>query len=387
MVALKLGELLINEGLLTHEQLEEALKCQVIFGIKLGSSLIELGFIDENKLVKLLSKKLGMPAVTRKELMDIPHSIYSLLQPALAEQYRVLPFKLENRRLSVAMSDPTDFKAIEELSFATGYIIQPFIAPDINISFALEKYYQIRRDMRYIRVSGGGFKRPTPANAEEFVPQAGHPHHEQVHDPIAVTYQKEDGELLNIEIPAEFEGFGSLPDLPEQLFTPADKLERYTIDALSLDFASARERDDIADVFIKYLGQEFAKGGLFIMRGNQAVGWRAIDNGKKVDGFESVSIELKSQSVLSSVLDESRYFMGPLAATAGNEPIIKTLQLSASDIILALPVIMLKKVVAVVIVSAEMEALGKRLQELQKLVYKASLAFEMLIIKNKILMT
>ena len=387
MMALKLGELLINEGLLTNEQLEEALKCQVIFGIKLGSSLIELGFVDEIRLVKLLSKKLDVPAVTRKELMDIPHSIYSLLSSAVAEKYRVLPFKLENRRLSVAMSDPTDFKAIDEISFVTGYIIQPFIAPDINISFALEKYYQIKRDMRYIRVSGGGFKRP-PQTKPEPAQQKVSPVHEQApHDPIAVTYQKEDGELLNIEIPAEFEGFGALPDLPEDFFTPSDKLERYTIDALSLDFASARERDDIADVFIKYLGQEFSKGGLFIIRGGIAAGWRAIVDGNKVSGFDAVSIELKAQSVLSSVLNESRYFMGPLAATAGNDPIIKALLFSASDIVLALPVIMLKKVVAVVIVSAEMEALGKRLQELQKLVYKASLAFEMLIIKNKILMT
>jgi hypothetical protein len=387
MMALKLGELLINEGLLTNEQLEEALKCQVIFGIKLGSSLIELGFIDEISLVKLLSKKLGVPAVTQKELTEIPHSIYSLLPSAVAEKYRALPFKLENRRLSVAMSDPTDFKAIDEISFVTGHIIQPFIAPDINVSFALEKYYQIKRDMRYIRVSGGGFKRPPQTKPEPAQKTAQPLHEKTLHDPIAVTYQKEDGELLNIEIPAEFEGFGDLPDLPEEFFTPSDKLDRYTIDALSLDFASARERDDIADVFIKYLGQEFSKGGLFIVRGTVAVGWRAIVDGNKVSGFDAVSIELKAQSVLSSVLNESRYFMGPLAATAGNDPIIKALQFTASDIILALPVIMLKKVVAVVIVSAEMEALGKRLQELQKLVYKASLAFEMLIIKNKILMT
>lgn len=386
-MALKLGELLINEGLLTHEQLEEALKCQVIFGIKLGSSLIELGFIDEGKLVKLLSKKLGVPAVTRKELMEIPHSVYSLLPTTVAEQYRVLPFKLENRRLSVAMSDPTDFKAIDELSFVTGYVIQPYIAPDINISFALEKYYQVKRDMRYIRVSGGGLKRAAQARPEPVQQQKSEPTQEPGHEPIAVSYQKEDGKLLNIEIPAEFEGFGSLPDLPEEPCTPSAKLGRYTIDSLSLDFASAKERDDIADVFIKYLGQEFSKGGLFIIRGNTAVGWRATVNGQKVNEFDKTTIELKAQSVLHSVMNESRYFMGPLAPTPDNAPIIRSLQISGSDVVLALPVIMLKKVVAIVIVSAEMESLGRRLQELQKLVYKASLAFEMLIIKNKILMT
>lgn len=387
-MALKLGELLINEGLLTHEQLEEALKCQVIFGIKLGSSLIELGYIEENKLVRLLGKKLGVPAVTRKQLMEIPYHVYSLLTPAVAEQYRVIPFMLENRRLSVAMSDPTDFKAIDELSFVTGQIIQPFIAADINLSFALEKYYQVRRDMRYIRVGGGGFKRLSPIQPAAGAEKPDEAPQGQIPQPIAVTYQKEDGELLNIEIPAEFEGFGSLPDLPEECApSSASGFKRYTIDALSLDFASARERDDVADVFIKYLGQEFRKGGLFIVRGGSATGWRAVVNGDRVKEFEKVVSDLKSQSVLHSVVQESRYFMGQLAATADNEPIISALQLSANDIVLALPVVMLNKVVAVVIVSAEMEALGKRLQELQKLVYKASLAFEMLIIKNKILMT
>jgi len=386
-MALKLGELLINEGLLTHEQLEEALKCQVIFGIKLGSSLIELGYIDESKLVKLLGKKLGVPAATRKQLMDIPYSVYGLLTPAVAEQYRVIPFMLENRRLSVAMSDPTDFKAIDELSFVTGHIIQPFIAADINMSFALEKYYQVRRDMRYIRVGGGGLKRPGPAGQEAGRQKSAEAPQGQAPEPIAVTYQKEDGELLNIEIPAQFEGFASLPDLPEEYDPAAGGFQRYTIDALSLDFASARERDDVADVFIKYLGQEFRKGGLFIVRGGSATGWRAVVAGDRVQEFEKLVVDLKNQSVLHSVVQESRYFMGPLAATADNEPIISALQLAANDVVLALPVVMLNKVVAVVIVSAEMEALGKRLQELQKLVYKASLAFEMLIIKNKILMT
>jgi len=241
--------------------------------------------------------------------------------------------------------------------------------------------------MRYIRVSGGGLKRPSQSRPEPVQQRKIELPQEPSHEPIAVSYQKEDGKLLNIEIPAEFEGFGSLPDLPEEPCTPAAKLGRYTIDSLSLDFASAKERDDIADVFIKYLGQEFSKGGLFIIRGNTAVGWRATVNGEKVNEFDKTSIELKAQSVLHSVMNESRYFMGPLAPTPDNAPIIKSLQLSGGDVVLALPVVMLKKVVAVVIVSAEMEALGKRLQELQKLVYKASLAFEMLIIKNKILMT
>lgn len=381
-MALKLGELLINEGLLTQDQLEEALKCQVIFGIKLGSSLIEMGFIDEGKLVKLLSKKLGVPAATRKELMEVPYSVYSLLPSSLAEKYRVIPFKLENRRLNVAMSDPTDFNVIDELSFVTGHIIQPFIAPDIQIAFALEKYFQVQRDMRYLRVSGG-FKRATAPKQELFSPPSELPHH----DPIAVTYQKEDGELLNIEIPAEFEGFGDLPDLPEELVTQEEKLGRYTIDKLSIDFAAARSRDDVADIFISYLGQEFTTGALFIVRGSAAVGWRGVTGGELLAGFGELNLLLSKPSVLRDIAETRTFSMGPLINTPENRQILQALKVGSETSLLVLPIIMLNKVVAAVLVSADMDALGRRLAELQKLVRKASLAFEMLILKNKILMT
>lgn len=378
-MALKLGELLIKEGLITNEQLEEALKCQVIFGIKLGSSLIELGMVDEGSLLRLLSKKLGVPAATHKDLHDLFFSTYGLLPAAVAEKYRVIPFRLDGRRLSVAMSDPTDFKAIDELAFITGHIIQPYIVPDIYISYALEKYYQVSRDMRYLRVKGGGFKRTPSAKPEPATQPA-------VQETISVSYEKEDGKLLNIEIPAEFEGFGNLPDLPEEPDNQA-QLGRYTIDQLSLDFAAARERNEVADVFIKYLGQDFEKGALFIIRGKMAVGWRAIVQGTKVEKFDEMTVELALPSVLHDVIRESRFCMGPVSATPGNRPIAASLQLSQGDTLLAIPVIMLNKIVAIVLVSAEVEALGRKLQELQKLVYKASLAFEMLIIRNKILMT
>lgn len=381
-MALKLGELLINEGLLTQAQLEEALKCQVIFGIKLGSSLIEMGFIDEGKLVKLLSKKLGVPAATRKQLMEVPYSVYSLLPSAIAEKHRVVPFNLENRRLSVAMSDPTDFNAIDELAFVTGYIIQPFIAPDIRIAYALEKYFQVQRDMRYLRVSGG-FKRATEPNQECYAP----PTEVQHQEPIAVTYQKDDGELLSIEIPAEFKGFGDLPDLPEEIGTQEEKLGRYTIDKLSIDFAAARERDDIADVFIKYLGQEFNTGALFVVRGHAAVGWRGVTGGELLGNFGELNLLLSKPSVLRDILETRNFFMGALINTPENRQILQALKTGSDTSLLVLPVVMLNKVVAAVLVSADMDALGRRLAELQKLVRKASLAFEMLILKNKILMT
>ena len=195
------------------------------------------------------------------------------------------------------------------------------------------------------------------------------------------------GELLNIEIPLEFEGFASMPGHFDDPSAALEGVERYSVDRLSLEFASAKNRDQIATVFIKYLGQEFKVGALFIIRNDMAVGWRGIASGKRIEELENMAIHLSKPSVMRDVLETRQFSMGPLVQTAENIQILKALGADSGTPLLVLPIIMLKKVVAAVVVSAEMDALGTRLLELQKLVYKASLAFEMLIIKNKILMT
>jgi hypothetical protein len=198
----------------------------------------------------------------------------------------------------------------------------------------------------------------------------------------------ETGELLNVTIPAEFEGFAHLHgDEPDDPCRPTDGVSRYTVDRLSIDFAAARTRDDVANVFINYLGQEFASGAMFIVRGNSAIGWRGVSGGERVNGFADLSLLLSKPSVLRDVIESRTFSMGTLVGTPENQQILKVLNIRPETSLLVLPVVMMNKVVAVVLVTADMEALGHRLNELQMLVRKASLAFEMLIIKNKILMT
>ena len=377
-MAIKLGELLLGEKLITAEQLNEALKYQTLFGIKLGSSLVEMGAISDEQLCSFLSRKLDVPAVPPRALGAVPLEVLSLVPSDLAKKYRVIPVKVDGKRLALAMADPTDFKAIDEVAFVTGHVVRPHIAPDFRITAALSKYYQIRGDIRYIRMEG------EVANKRRFAPIA---------DPvkkaekIEFPMMNDSGELLNIEIPLEFEGFATIPGHDDNPFGEPAGVERYTVDRLSVEFSSAKNRDQVATVFIKYLGQEFNVGALFILRNNMAIGWRGVAGGKRIEALEQLNIPLDQPSVIRNVLESGQFSMGILVPNQENVRLLKTLGVGTGTPFLVLPVVMLKKVVAMVIVSAELDALGARLQELQKLVYKASLAFEMLIIKNKILMT
>lgn len=371
-MALRLGELLLQERMITPEQLEEGLKNQVVYGIRLGSSLVEMGCVDADALAQLLSRKLAVPFVSKQELTAIPKELISAFPRALVERFRVVPFRQEGNRLGLAMVDPTDLKAIEEISFITGHIVQPFIAPDVHISRALAKYYHISSaEMRYQMVADKHRIQELHANAEPAT--------------ITISGYAESGELLQMTIPAEFEGFASLPELDEAC--AAGDVNRYTVDRLSLDFAAARSRDDVANVFITYLGQEFTTGALFIIRSNAAFGWCAVSHNERIEKFTNLMIMLSKPSVLRDVLESRTFAMGTLISTPENRQLLSILKVRADTPLLVVPVIMLNKVVAVMAVSAEMDSLSRRLNELQKLVRKASLAFEMLIIRNKILVT
>jgi hypothetical protein len=374
-MALKLGELLLNEKMITPGQLEEALKSQVVYGIRLGSSLVEMGYVDEDALAQLLSRKLGVPCVGHKELAEVPRELIRNFPRDLVTAHHVVPLKLEGNRLSLAMADPTDFKAIDEVGFVTGHVVQPYIAPDVQISWALATYFRISsRQMRYQMVAVESRKKAATETAKA--------------ETITIPTFTETGELLNVTIPVEFEGFAALHgDEQDDLYQLPDDVSRYTVDSLSLDFAAARSRDDVANVFINYLGQEFTAGALFIVRVTQVIGWRAVNGGERVAGFSELNLLLSKSSVLRDVIESRNFSMGALINTPENRQILKSLNLRPETSLLVLPVIMLNKVVAVVLVTADMDALGRRLAELQKIVRKASLAFEMLIIKNKILMT
>ena len=384
-MSLKLGELLINEGIITQDQLDEALKCHVIFGIKLGSSLIELGLVQESVLLDLLSRKLGVPSVSHAELNDVPSGVIARLSSAVAEKYRVIPFKLENKCLHVAMSDPTDFKAQDELAFITGNIIVPNIAPDIQILFALEKYYGVKLDHRYVSASFELKKiraRNTTDETDVFVT-------DDSQYSISADYEvtPPPGDLIKVSIPKGLGKDVPKQDQGEQKPTPRQTIELYTIDKLSLDFAKAKSRDDVADIFIRYLGQEFSKCALLTIRGNSAVGWRAVVGGKQVKGFEQVSLEISKSPELAEIFTGKHYFFGSLADSQANFPLTGSLNLSSFNTILSLPVVMNDRVVAMIVVSSDAVSLQRRLEELQKLVYKASLTFQIMVLKNKLLQT
>ncbi|WP_054693839.1 hypothetical protein [Geotalea toluenoxydans] len=151
-MGITLLDMLLNADLINKEQFEEALKNRVLYGGKIGTSLIELGYLKEEDLARFLGKKLAVPFVGADRLLNISPEIIELIPKELALTYGVIPIHRDKKRLYLVMSDPADLKAIDELSFTTGFIINPVAAPELRLMQALGKYYDYEVDRRYLQI-------------------------------------------------------------------------------------------------------------------------------------------------------------------------------------------------------------------------------------------
>jgi type IV pilus assembly protein PilB len=142
----RLGELLLRDQIISPEQLQRAQEESRKSGDRLGNALIKTGAIPEEDLTQFLSKQYGVPAVNLSEF-DIDADVIALVPKDVAMRHRVVPVNRAGQSLIVAISDPSNILAIDDLKFVTGYNIEAVVASDVGISEAIEKYYNRREEL------------------------------------------------------------------------------------------------------------------------------------------------------------------------------------------------------------------------------------------------
>lgn len=138
--AKKLGEMLKEAGLIDDFQLQSALSHQRSWGGKLGAILLEMEFIQEEDLAKVIAEKLKTPYINLFE-PEVTPEVLALLKPEVAKKYNVVPARKEKGSLFLAMVDPLDIEATDAVRFATGLNIRPTLAMMSEIRDAIRKYY------------------------------------------------------------------------------------------------------------------------------------------------------------------------------------------------------------------------------------------------------
>ena len=137
----RIGELLLRERLITPDQLKKAIDEQKKSGGRLGFNLTKLGYITEKDLTAFLSRQYGIPTIDLSS-QEVDHEIVKLIPEDVAQKYQVIPVSRTGSTLVVAMADPSNIFAIDDIKFLTGYNVEPLVASDSAVKNAIEKFYE-----------------------------------------------------------------------------------------------------------------------------------------------------------------------------------------------------------------------------------------------------
>ncbi|MCX5717019.1 MAG: hypothetical protein NTW44_01665 [Nitrospirae bacterium] len=321
---MKLGEVLVKEGLITKEHLKLALERQVIFGGRIGTNIVELGILTEDEFTKFLSRYLKIPVVKPSQLANIDEEAISAISKEMAERYKAIPFKKDKNRLHMAMLDPKYMKAVVEFGFVSGYDIIPYAASELRIFYALEKYYGIKRDLRYISI------------------------------------------------------FDRIEEEKQVVVPDSEELKK-----IKQAFANVTEKEEIAGILISEAQKAAKRAALFIVKGNGVSGWKA--KGLTVEGVDINASSSKGAAIFNDVLVKKAYYRGPVLKAPGNEELIKILSGTPQDS-LTIPISIRDRAVALLYADNGVDSvLDADVNYLNTLVSMASISFEILILRKKIM--
>jgi type IV pilus assembly protein PilB len=151
----KLGELLLKENMVTPQQLQEALSHQKMNGGKLGKAFVSLGYVKDEEITSLLSRQYGVPSINLDHF-EVDPAIIKIIPAETARKYQILPLSRSGATLTIAMADPTNVFAMDDIKFMTGYNVEPVVASETSLEDAIEKYYGSTRSLELRRDMGGG---------------------------------------------------------------------------------------------------------------------------------------------------------------------------------------------------------------------------------------
>src|SRR5947207_6001041 len=146
----RIGELLLKEKRINAEQLQQALNHQKANGGKLGFNLVKMGFVKDEEITSLLSKQYGVPSINLTQF-EIDPTVIKLIPAETAHKYQIVPLSRAGATLTIAMTDPTNVFAMDDIKFMTGYNVEPVVASEAAVTDAIQKYYSAAKGRR-----GGG---------------------------------------------------------------------------------------------------------------------------------------------------------------------------------------------------------------------------------------
>ena len=315
-----IGTLLVDANAITQKHLDEALQCQVLFGGSIGTNLLELGYVSEATLSKLLAEQLKVGVPDLDALEAIPSDVIKVIPAPLAEELCAVPIAREGGKLRVAMPDPRDSRALQTLSQTTSSEVEPVIVVEARLAYLLEKYYGVRREQRYVNLIRNLVTAKTQVQQPEDVKAA-----EAAAD---VWVSNEDAGATG-----HFDRIQS-----EAAEKPHIKVHKLTREELKEMLVTAKSRDDVAQVVLSYAQNFFRRSCLLVVKRDIAYGWAGYGPHVSPAAVRGVMIPLSQHSVFRTVHETRAPYVGPMADTAVNHRFLSALGDESPQTVMAIPI-------------------------------------------------
>ena len=297
---MKLGTLLLRNAAIGLTQLEGALRNQVLYGGRLGTNLVELGFIDLELLSTYLAEMTGFSIASPSQLDEADKQLLDKLGADEAHGLRVIPLREQDGQVNVAMVDPADALAIAQLAALFGKPIVPCVVPELRALYYLEKLFGLPRRARFIRTgqltAQGEPEKPDERRRQQ--PAAG------LAMPPRFTLEPRKRRTSTAPL------HESVPPI-------------ITYGAACEAIDTATHRDQIADAFVAYAQGRTDALVVFLIRDGNALGWRGYSATPMRRPIEELSLPLGGTSALQDTHDSGHVFVGP--PPDGAQPVEKAL--------------------------------------------------------------
>lgn len=331
----RLGEMLLAQRLVTPAQLEEGLETQVVHGGRLGTNLVELGFLKEADLARMLGTQHNMPFAAGEMVPD-PVAL-SLAPKQFYDDEDVLPMRVEPTRVTVVVMGPQAVKAIDALGFKAGKRVVSVVIPEFRMHQLLRKYCNAFRplrplDMQQLRPSKQEQKGPNPGevgdliNEDDFATiyaQAAGPAEEEVIEGAVVEEAAPVLQPLpSAPVPPGVNPHPSIPTHaapPPRPPPPPAEVEPPPLTFLEAQkqLQASTDREDIARTVLQFARSKFRRALILNVRGDLVTGWKGMGIRVTRRAVQRIGVSLREQNSFSMVRDLKSHFIGPMKQTPG----------------------------------------------------------------------
>jgi hypothetical protein len=329
------GPLLCRAGLLTQTQLKSAYETLSRSGGTLPEVLIATQILDEEQLCDFFRERLMVPRLGLAELSRVSRKITSLLPSDMAAEFRVIPMEIDgDGSVVLAMADPSDTHAIDEIRFFTGKPVVRAVAPAGAIAWALRHFYGVVTPLAEL---AGAASTPTPKPQAQLVPVSDYGRDDDTPLPMPIPFDETTGRVLLVKSSLVSHGTIEATTSPEAETALLEATER---------LFQAHDRDSVAQILVSYLRRLCRRAAFFVVRRGEIQGFFGAGLGVKILPLRDASLSLERPSTFRDIVRTRLPYRGPITDVGSRDFLIEALGWAPIDMF-AIPVSVRERVVGI----------------------------------------